>query len=172
MLTLPSPSLKSYPLHFLVFYSQKGHDVFAYNAQPAQWVITIRCPVHITDYKIAVLSIEPHTCLATNSLICPSYKLLRALLTMNATGNSPAWSSGYLYEQQLARFSFQWCHTEQIYDFSCSGVYTYGTTAASSISGCVWSRLSSSAGGTWIEKKLSREKPSRQVHNRGTAVVD
>jgi hypothetical protein len=65
----------------------------------------LRQMLHIMEAVIGALKLS--TCLPTNSLICASCKLHPPRATMNATGNSPARSSGYLYEEQLG-WQFHW----------------------------------------------------------------
>ena len=49
---------------------------------------------------------------------------------------------------------------------------TYGTTAASTISGCVWSRLSSSAGGTWMKHILCHQDSGEKASWHWKSVTD
>ena len=101
MLTLPGPSARPCPKHSSVWNPQGKHGVFAYSARPVIHDKSLGPAMsthHIIEREVAVSNLV-YTCLATNSFICASCKLLPERPTTNTTGSSPAFSSGYLYEK-------------------------------------------------------------------------
>jgi len=183
MLAWPGPCVKSYPPHFSVLNPQEKHGGFSCSAQPAWQIITV---IVEATQQSSLLSLRKETSVAAKLLGWASGKpdwrrilwyVIRASDFLGVPRRTlPATLQPR--HQGICIMKNSYCNIPLVSFFKglilmFSGcMCTYGTTAASTISGCVWSRLSSSAGGTWMKHILCHQDSGEKASWHWKSVTD